>query len=347
MHRRWRDFDRRFHEGLNLAAVEKLPLVVVVANNQYAYSTPNSRQFACADLVDSAIGYGVRGHKLDGTDLAGVPRRRRRSRRTRPRRGAGRNWSSPSLLRLVGHGEHDDAHYVDPRARKFAPIGRDCLDVARTQMARGRLDERRGSSAVCVKRLAGRWTKPRRHRAARAASRSESGGLVRPGHHDSLRGPRMTCPRHPPGFFRALMPSPTSKPSAKRRRSALADDPRVYIYGQDVGEFGGAFKATKGLAKEFPGRVLDCADQRGRAWSGSPSARPSRGCGPIIEMQFADFSTVGFNQIVNHAATLYWRTNVPCPITIRLPSGGTAGARAVSQPEHGGALRALSRASSS
>ncbi|MGH8046670.1 MAG: thiamine pyrophosphate-dependent enzyme, partial [Chthoniobacterales bacterium] len=57
-----------FHEGLNAAAVEKLPLVVVVANNQYAYSTPTSRQFACADLVDRALGYGVAGHKVDGTD---------------------------------------------------------------------------------------------------------------------------------------------------------------------------------------------------------------------------------------------------------------------------------------
>src|SRR5580658_3671409 len=59
-----------FHEGLNQAAVEKLPLVLLVANNQYAYSTPSSRQFACDDLVDKAIGYGVQGHSLDGNDLA-------------------------------------------------------------------------------------------------------------------------------------------------------------------------------------------------------------------------------------------------------------------------------------
>ncbi len=105
---------------------------------------------------------------------------------------------------------------------------------------------------------------------------------------------------------------------------ALADDPRVYIYGQDVGGFGGAFKATKNLAKEFPGRVLDspiCED----AMIGSAIGAAIEGMRPIIEMQYADFSTVGFNQIVNHAATLYWRTQTACPITIRLPSGGTAG----------------------
>lgn len=106
---------------------------------------------------------------------------------------------------------------------------------------------------------------------------------------------------------------------------ALAEDPRVYIYGQDVGSFGGAFKATKNLAQEFPGRVLDAPISED-AMIGSAIGAAIEGMRPIIEMQFADFSTVGFNQIVNHAATLHWRTNVPCPITVRLPSGGTAGA---------------------
>jgi acetoin:2,6-dichlorophenolindophenol oxidoreductase subunit beta len=106
---------------------------------------------------------------------------------------------------------------------------------------------------------------------------------------------------------------------------ALAEDPRVFIYGQDVGAFGGAFKATKGLAKEFPGRVLDSPISED-AMMGTAIGAAIEGMRPIVEMQFADFSTVGFNQIVNHAATLYWRTEVPCPIVVRLPSGGTAGA---------------------
>ena len=121
-----------FHEGLNMAAVEKLPLVVVVANNQYAYSTPTSEQYACGDLVDRAIGYGVRGHKIDGTDpqacfdVVGEAVARARA-------GEGPQMVVADLLRLVGHGEHDDAHYVN-HALKVSPIGRDCLDVARTQI---------------------------------------------------------------------------------------------------------------------------------------------------------------------------------------------------------------------
>jgi pyruvate dehydrogenase E1 component beta subunit/2-oxoisovalerate dehydrogenase E1 component beta subunit len=105
---------------------------------------------------------------------------------------------------------------------------------------------------------------------------------------------------------------------------ALRDDPRVFIYGQDVGVFGGAFKATKNLAKEFPGRVLDAPISED-AMMGLAVGAAIEGMRPIIEMQFADFSTAGFNQIVNQAAALFWRTNVPCPITVRLPFGGTSG----------------------
>ncbi len=117
---------------------------------------------------------------------------------------------------------------------------------------------------------------------------------------------------------------------------ALADDPRVFIYGQDVGEFGGAFKATKNLAKEFPGRVLDAPISED-AMMGLAVGAAIEGLRPIIEMQFADFSTVGFNQIVNQAATLHWRTRVPCPIVVRLPSGGTSG----SGPFHSQSMEAL------
>src|SRR4051795_12862521 len=105
---------------------------------------------------------------------------------------------------------------------------------------------------------------------------------------------------------------------------ALADDPRVFIYGQDVGSFGGAFKATKNLAQQFPGRVIDSPISED-AMLGLAVGAAIEGMRPIVEMQFADFSTVAFNQIVNQAATLFWRTNVPCPITIRLPCGGTEG----------------------
>ena len=117
----------------------------------------------------------------------------------------------------------------------------------------------------------------------------------------------------------------------------LRDDNRVFIYGQDVGgTFGGAFKATKGLAKEFPGRVLNAPISED-AMVGTAIGAALHGMRPIVEMQFADFSSVALNQILNNAGTHYWRTNVPVPITVRLPSGGTKG----SGPFHSQSMETL------
>ena len=117
-----------FHEALNQAAVEKLPLVLVVANNQYAYSTPTARQFACDDLTDKAIGYGVAAHSLDATDLTQCLKVVGDA-VAQARDGQGPQLIIGNLLRLCGHGEHDDAGYIDPEL-KNSPLGRDCLKVA-------------------------------------------------------------------------------------------------------------------------------------------------------------------------------------------------------------------------
>jgi TPP-dependent pyruvate/acetoin dehydrogenase alpha subunit len=117
-----------FHEGMNLAAVEQVPLVVVATNNHYAYSTANDREFACQDLVDRAIGYGFEGYGLDGTDLAAcldvIGSAVKRARAGRPPQ-----LVVASVLRLSGHGEHDDASYVTDEMKR-QPFARDCLRVA-------------------------------------------------------------------------------------------------------------------------------------------------------------------------------------------------------------------------
>src|SRR6266496_2220642 len=117
-----------FHEGMNIAAVEQVPLVIVATNNHYAYSTPNEREFACHDLVDRAIGYGFEGYSLDGTDLSAcldvIGGAVKRARAGRPPQ-----LVVASVLRLSGHGEHDDASYVTDEI-KAEPFARDCLKVA-------------------------------------------------------------------------------------------------------------------------------------------------------------------------------------------------------------------------
>ena len=114
------------HEGMNIAAVEHVPLVIVATNNHYAYSTPNDRQFACADLVDRAKGYGYEGHTVDGTDLneclGVIETAVKRARAGRPPQ-----LVVATTLRLAGHGEHDDASYVPPEMKK-EPFARDPVE---------------------------------------------------------------------------------------------------------------------------------------------------------------------------------------------------------------------------
>jgi acetoin:2,6-dichlorophenolindophenol oxidoreductase subunit alpha len=117
-----------FHEGMNIAAVEQVPLVVVATNNHYAYSTPNDREFACADLVDRAKGYGFEGYSIDGTDLTTcldvIGGAVKRARAGRPPQ-----LVIASVLRLSGHGEHDDASYVTEEIKR-EPFAQDCLKRA-------------------------------------------------------------------------------------------------------------------------------------------------------------------------------------------------------------------------
>ncbi len=121
-----------FHEALNQAAIERLPLVLVVANNQFAYSTPTSRQFACESISAKAAGYGVQAHRVAGNDLhacwqvcSGAV--------ARARAGEGPQLIEADLLRLCGHGEHDDAGYI-PQKLKESALGRDCLQLAEQQL---------------------------------------------------------------------------------------------------------------------------------------------------------------------------------------------------------------------
>jgi pyruvate dehydrogenase E1 component beta subunit/2-oxoisovalerate dehydrogenase E1 component beta subunit len=112
-------------------------------------------------------------------------------------------------------------------------------------------------------------------------------------------------------------------------RQALADalenDPSVFLMGEDLEDpFGGAFKVTKGLSTRFPGRVINtpiCED----AIAGAAVGAAIEGARPVIEIQFADFATIAFNQIVNNAGTTFWRTGHACPMVVRLPVGGTPG----------------------
>lgn len=117
----------------------------------------------------------------------------------------------------------------------------------------------------------------------------------------------------------------------------LEEDPAVFLYGEDIsGSFGGAFKATKGLAARFPGRVLNAPISED-AIVGTAIGAALGGMKPVVEMQFADFGTLAQNQMGNNAGAHYFRTGVPVNITLRMPCGGTPGGG----PFHSQSLEAL------
>lgn len=125
------------HEAINLAAVERLPLVISVANNQFSYSTRNDRSFACRNLVDRAIGYGLTGHHLDGSDFDAC-RTILAAAVARARAGGGPQLVVADLLRRCGHGEHDDGSYMPAELLTRYP---DPLVLARNRVqADGQLD---------------------------------------------------------------------------------------------------------------------------------------------------------------------------------------------------------------
>ncbi len=129
-----------FHEGMNIAAVEQVPLVVVATNNHYAYSTPNEREFACVDLAERAKGYGFEGYAIDGTDLDAcletIGGAIKRARAGRPPQ-----FVVATVLRLSGHGEHDDASYITEEI-KLEPFARDCFKVAEETLLKHELADR-------------------------------------------------------------------------------------------------------------------------------------------------------------------------------------------------------------
>ena len=340
------------HEGMNMAAVEHVPLVIVATNNHYAYSTPNDRQFACADLVDRAKGYGYEGSSLDGTDLTQcleiIGAAVKRARAGRPPQ-----LVVASTLRLAGHGEHDDASYVTDDI-KLEPFAQDSLQRAEQLILERKLLNREGlqqmraeiaaevdeavstaqqeDAPVGERRRLVRSLDARTRRRANASRNDESRmtkveTMMKHEMSKSRRG-RVRAPfviRHSSFVIFCLMSVTYLEAIREAQTYLLREDKRVFLYGQDIaGKFGGAFKATKGLAEQFPGRVLNTPISED-AMVGTAIGAAMEGMRPIVEMQFADFSSIALNQILNNAGTQYWRTQTPCPITVRLPSGGTKG----------------------
>jgi 2-oxoisovalerate dehydrogenase E1 component len=314
-----------FHEGLNMAAVWKLPLILVVENNQYAFSTPTSLQFACNSLADRALGYGIKGVSADGNDADAMSEVFEEA-VLRARLGEGPTLVEARLGRMRGHSEGDDSLKVVSPAELSRYLAEDPVPNYGQRLAdsgvlreelRANLDTHivdlveTALSAALDSPTAEPETAMRSVFAvASDLSAEERDSNPLPGYPGSEDGSAPIT--YVEAIHQALM-------------EEMERDETVLLMGQDIGVFEGAFRVTKGMYKRWPDRVLDTPIAESGTL-GIAEGAAILGYRPVVEMQFADFVSCGFNQIVNVAAKMFYRWEIPCPIVVRLPSGGGVGA---------------------
>jgi 2-oxoisovalerate dehydrogenase E1 component len=332
-----------FHEGLNMAAVWKLPLVLVIENNRYAFSTPASQQYAARQLADRGPGYGIASETVDGNDADAMAAAYERA-FARARAGEGPTLLEAMLGRMRGHAEGDGSLKVVPSDDLHGYVEGDPLPAYARRLAqegvlpedlRMRLD---GRAKELVERALERGLEARAPRVetasrpvfaplAEARGRPDSATALEaaPEDTDASAGPAAMAAFTGGGATKAPGEATYLDGLHQALREEMERDPLLLLMGQDIGVFEGAFRVTRGLHARWPRRVLDTPIAEsgtlgiaiGAALAGFPV---------VVEMQFADFVTCGFNQIVNLAAKLYYRFERPCPIVVRLPSGGGVGA---------------------
>jgi 2-oxoisovalerate dehydrogenase E1 component len=342
-----------FHEGLNLAAVWRLPLVLVVENNRYAFSTPSRQQYACLQLSDRGPGYGIASETVDGNDADAMSRALARA-LARARTGQGPTLLEAMVGRLRGHAEGDGSMKVVPEPELELYRSQDPVPTyARRLEVEGVLDAaQRDAIDARARELVERAIER-----ALEAPAPDPAVALRP---VWAAGPGLPLLPAPPGEPEpadeneetrgseraaaeaggpAAMAAFTGAAAAPLEagettyldalREALEEEmernPAVVLLGQDIGAFEGAFRATRGLHARWPKRVLDTPISESGTL-GLAAGAALLGDVPVVEMQFADFVACGFNQIVNVIAKLRYRFDRPCPVVVRLPAGGGVGA---------------------
>ncbi|HEX6238586.1 MAG TPA: thiamine pyrophosphate-dependent enzyme [Acidimicrobiales bacterium] len=307
------------HEAMNLASVWRLPVLFVIENNQWGLSTPASEQYACADLADRAPGYGMRGELIDGNDVLAVRDAVGRA-AARARDGRGPALLECKTFRMRGHEETSGNDLVtaddlaawaqrDPIVRLEAALdARGIFPAAEREAAREALRaeiDRAVADALAAEAPTSTADAElaRVHAAAAPLRRRPADGP-----HD--RPPEL---RYVDAVRDAL-------------RTALAADDRVVLLGQDIAAYGGVFKATEGLADEFGSERVRNTPIIESGALGAALGLALDGFRPVIEMQYGDFISCGFNQIVNNIATTHYRWGAPVPLVIRAPVGGGLGA---------------------
>ncbi|MFN7586027.1 MAG: thiamine pyrophosphate-dependent enzyme, partial [Bacteroidota bacterium] len=310
-----------FHEALNVAAVWNLPVIFIIENNGYGLSTPVSEQYRCRQLADKGVGYGIETVVIDGNNILAVHDTIRGVREYCLRE------KKPYLIecmtfRMRGHEEASGTKYVPKELMEEWSRKDPIKNYEQFLVQEGVLTEMEVASI-------------RHEHKAYIDNELQLAEQVQPIVPDTseevkdVYAIRQSAP--------VLLPEPDPRDTEvkeKRMIDAIQEalvqsmerDPRLVLMGQDIAEYGGAFKVTEGLMARFGKHRVRNTPLCESAIVGVTLGLALEGIPSVMEMQFADFVTVGFNQIVNNLAKIHYRWGQTAPVVIRMPTGAGVGA---------------------
>jgi len=313
-----------FHEALNTAAVWDLPVIFIIENNGYGLSTPVNEQYRCFSLVDKAKGYGMEGIRIEGNNLLEVYDT------VKGVRDYCINNQKPYLIecmtfRMRGHEEASGVKYVPPElfelwAKKDPVknyeqflIEENILSAAAIETIKNEIKEHIENElriANEAKPMVANTEEELNDVYATSAVSRESSAKQYTYANSSHDSPDK---RFVDGIKEGL-------------HQSMLKHPNLILMGQDIAEYGGAFKITEGFVQEFGKERVRNTPLCESAIVGAALGLSLEGYKCMMEMQFADFATVGFNQIINNLAKIHYRWGQNADVVIRMPAGGGVGA---------------------
>ena len=303
-----------FHESLNVAAVWDLPVIFAVENNCWGLSTPSVEQFRCKQFIDKGIGYGMNAIQIDGNNILEVIRTVRKINeeiRVDPK---------PYLLELMtfrmrGHEESSGTKYypegIQDEWEKKDPVSNyEAFLLDQGLLTESEIEQIKEKIKAEIQQG---FDEANAEPAIEANAMTEVDDLFAPHIQQLIEA---TGQKEEKRFIDAIQDALTQ---------SMAKHDGLVLMGQDIAEYGGAFKVTEGLVEQFGKDRVRNTPLCESAIIGTGLGLSISGMKAMVEMQFADFVTCGFNQIINNLAKMHWRWGQNADVVVRMPTGaGTA-----------------------
>lgn len=300
-----------FHEAMNVAAVWELPIIFIIENNGYGLSTPNNEQYKCEWLVDRAKGYGIKGVQVDGNNILEVYQTIKKLRKEIIKN------PQPIIVeaktfRMRGHEEASGTKYVpqelfDEWGKKDPVAQYESFLIKEKVITEGEISTIR---AGIKKEIEDGLAEAYAEELPQANLQKELGDVYQ------AYTPEIISPKNGSQSDKRLVDA-----ISDGLRQAMERYPETVVMGQDVAEYGGVFKITQGFVEQFgKGRVRNtplCES----AILGIALGLSIKKQKAVVEMQFADFVTCGFNQIINNLAKSHYRWGQNADVVVRMPTG--------------------------